>query len=778
MKQFSPVFMIVPGMACQASCTYCFGPHNGISMTESIAEKTLDFIAAIAEETQMKTVSVIFHGGEPLLAPFWIWEKILQGLPARIPQKEIRWSVQSNLWALDDRFCELFRKHNVSVGTSIDGPKEICDITRGKGYWERTMNGIALARRYGIDVGAIATLTNNTALHWKEVVDFFMSNNLSLNLHPALNPLGKLDSDFSLSTEGYANLLAELLPYYVQHHKQLSISTIDNFVKACVHGDGEVCTFRDCFGMFLSIAPDGNIYSCQRFCGKPEYSLGNVADKPTLTELMESPVGIRFQQREKEVAKRCAACVDYAHCHGGCTYNALSSGDGVIDPMCEAYHKTFELVRKQLITEMAMPENIEAIAARAPREHEHTLLRKGPLISLSGKVHPKEMASNARSVLCFHALGKHNNAEEAAKEVVERKICGGIEQTKAVMQYYHNIAIKPSGKYINLYAQITYNCNLHCTHCYANADSNTGRFMDTGFFEKLMSESLTEKFNKVIITGGEPLVHPERNTIFDICKKHRGKGVLLVLRTNMAGKIPDTLLTQLAASFDQVVVSVDGNETTHDARRGKGQYSILINNIERYQKLSGNVSLPGELSIGCTMNSADINGEPGQSVQQLAEKLKIRKIRFRPFLPIGRAANGDDLMCERITGNQSSKEVLESRVQVLNSCGLGQNLNVEPEGESFPCIALHRPETMLGNVRDLGLKKILESESFQQLQNCTVDTIEKCKECEVRYLCGGACRAWGNESNQLSLNAAPPNCEHLKKRAFQLIESANQYLFE
>ena len=75
--------------------------------------------------------------------------------------------------------------------------------------------------------------------------------------------------------------------------------------------------------------------------------------------------------------------------------------------------------------------------------------------------------------------------------------------------------------------------------------------------------------------------------------------------------MPDTLLTQLAESFDQVVVSVDGNETTHDARRGKGQYSIVISNIERYMKLKENVSSPGELSIGCTMNSVDINGEPG-----------------------------------------------------------------------------------------------------------------------------------------------------------------------
>ena len=61
------------------------------------------------------------------------------------------------------------------------------------------------------------------------------------------------------------------------------------------------------------------------------------------------------------------------------------------------------------------------------------------------------------------------------------------------------------------------------------------------------------------------------------------------------------------------------------------------------------------------------------------------------------------------------------------------------------------------------------------LKCSTVDTIEKCRECEYRYLCGGACRAWGNQDT-LDLNTAPVECEHLKQRAQKLITAAKKYL--
>ncbi len=43
-------FMLVPTAACQASCTYCFGPNRGETMTREVADKALDFMERIAPE--------------------------------------------------------------------------------------------------------------------------------------------------------------------------------------------------------------------------------------------------------------------------------------------------------------------------------------------------------------------------------------------------------------------------------------------------------------------------------------------------------------------------------------------------------------------------------------------------------------------------------------------------------------------------------------------------------------------------------------------------------
>jgi uncharacterized protein len=40
--------------------------------------------------------------------------------------------------------------------------------------------------------------------------------------------------------------------------------------------------------MFLAIDPGGDIYACQRFCGKPEYRLGNIAQQHSMIELQQN----------------------------------------------------------------------------------------------------------------------------------------------------------------------------------------------------------------------------------------------------------------------------------------------------------------------------------------------------------------------------------------------------------------------------------------------------------------------------------------------------------
>jgi uncharacterized protein len=744
-------------------------------MDERTAKETVHFIRSIAQETVAKEVHIIFHGGEPLLAPFPVWRVMLDEIRTQLASYRVSMNIQSNLWQLTDDFIELFLTHKVSIGTSLDGPKELCDLTRGEGYFERTIASVRKANAAGCQVSAIATVVPQTLPHTQEIAKYFRDNGMPLVLHGAIAGIDRRDSPYALTAAAYASMVTGLFPWYAKNRKHIRINTLTYFVKGIVNGQPGVCTLRDCFGMFLSIAPDGEITSCQRLAGQKEFSLGNIFDRPTLAALYESPAAKAQRDREKRVGEKCAGCDIYPVCKGGCYYNAQVSGDGDIDPLCEAYKEIYSFVQEKLVEEMQSPENMKAITDRPAGRDEHPLLRRGAYISLSGKVHPSHIANNARNILSLYELCRTGNPHAAAHRLYARKICGDPDLTEKLLAGMQADLRAPRPNRNNCYLHVTFDCNLRCSHCYAEGGVRREE-MDLSGFAVLTGEAIAAKFRQVVITGGEPLVHSQRDRLTAVCREHRGQGSNLVLRTNLTGHFTVGDFTALAEAFDQIVVSVDGNEETHDRRRGKGTYQNLYRNLKEYVRVGASIPCAAELSLACVMGASDINGLPGQSVRDLADALQVKRVRFRPLLPLGRASRLDEpVMCEGLMQHVSPEEMLQSEVHPLTTCGIGQNLFVRPDGGAYPCYAWCGEHTRIGNVFDRGLDAVLLSPQFKKLSACTVDTIAECRDCGYRYLCGGACRAWGNQQ-ALDPNAAPPQCEHLKERAQALIDAAREYL--
>ena len=48
--------------------------------------------------------------------------------------------------------------------------------------------------------------------------------------------------------------------------------------------------------------------------------------------------------------------------------------------------------------------------------------------------------------------------------------------------------------------------------------------------------------------------------------------------------------------------------------------------------------------------------------------------------------------------------------------------------------------------------------------------------CDLGYLCGGACRAWGGEAAQRDLDAVPTECQGLHRRALRVLERARAFV--
>ena len=813
LKGLHPHFMLIPSLACPAECSYCFGPHRGPIMSEETMDATLEFMARIVGETSQRQVKVTFHGGEPLMASHAIWRQALDGLATHFGQQHCDLALQSNLWLLDEEFCRLFRQHKVDVGTSLDGPEEITDAQRGRGYFARTMQAVRRVQSQGMKIGCIATFTPASLPRWREVFDFFLNERLGFSIHAAVPPLDHGASRLALPPSQYAKLLCQMLDYYIEHRRELAVSSFDQMCQGFGCGEGKVCTFRDCLGMFLAIDPNGSIYPCQRFCGQPQHRLGAIQDRPTLVELFSSPTALRMTARQREVRQACHSCAHLEYCRGGCPYNAwvnnLQSEIRIpesVDPYCEAYREIFDYIQRRVAEEMAREENINAIADRSWDRRGHTLLRKGPLIELVREgPHPSRVARTAKRIIAAVELAKGPDLPTVETRLIQMGLCRTPQSAEASLKALWNDLHPRVVRLNNLYLHVTFDCQLRCTHCYAylgrpdsppplsikesgaSSQDNDRRYpgapsrrseMSPAAIEKLIREAKEVGFQKVVITGGEPLLHLQLNLLLRTLASARSWAcpMRFALRTNFALSLDDATMLHIARAFDQVIVSVDGNEQTHDARRGKGTYAAALGNLETYVRKveTRNVS---ELYLACVMRAADIRGAAGQAVSKLADRLGIRRPRFRPVLPLGRAQDWDEPPTSEALGAYADPvELIEDGFHPVATCGLGKNLYVKPSGEAYPCYAYRQPHSFLGNVVQIGLPATLQSERFQDLCRHSVDTNPKCGVCTVRYLCGGACRAWGGEACQQDLDAAPPECDGLRARAENLEVAARHYL--
>lgn len=139
----------------------------------------------------------------------------------------------------------------------------------------------------------------------------------------------------------------------------------------------------------------------------------------------------------------------------------------------------------------------------------------------------------------------------------------------------------PSLRY--LMVEVTDRCNLSCIHCYLG--DTAGVDLPLELLESLATEFESMGGLRFIVTGGEPLLHPEFVGINRLVRQRAFRSVLI---TN------GTLVDDGAAGsvcFDEVQVSLDGMEKGHDYVRGVGSFRRAIAGVECLRRAGKSVSV-------------------------------------------------------------------------------------------------------------------------------------------------------------------------------------------
>ncbi len=208
--------------------------------------------------------------------------------------------------------------------------------------------------------------------------------------------------------------------------------------------------------------------------------------------------------------------------------------------------------------------------------------------------------------------------------------------------------------------------------------------------------------------------------------------------------------------FDEITVSLDGDEQTNDAVRGKGSWKIVTENVKNA------IGMGGRISIAAVMSREQGEGKPGESLKTFCDQLGIRKLVINSPVPMGRARNF------RVPYYEWRSDMKQGdSVRMKYSCGLGTSLYVQPDGSVYPCYAWCEKEHLLGDLSKESLQDILDRKELLDIINSGVDTNKKCRECEVRYFCGGLCKIWVNDHSDI--DSGDFDCTQTKESILEML---------
>ncbi len=347
--EYKKTILIKPVEYCNLACRYCY-VNPDLPKRKLKADSVYKILDGLDElyEAGIGVVDIIWHGGEPTLYGL---ENIRKAVDILNESKvKIAWKMQTNATLIDENWVDFFKKYDFSVGVSIDGYKELHNKNRiypnGRGSFEESYRGFKLLKENGVRTGILSVATKYTLKNLEKFYDFIRSQGVSVRISPFFaSGRGKDKMDeLGLSNEEYAKLMISLYDKWKDDEVNFILSPIEEIVKSFLVGYNRTCDYsaRGCNHDFISINPDGEVYSCGRLSGVKEAYVGTLDE--SISKLFEKSV------KRVEADKECVECKWFRVCGGGCPAISFyyTGNFNKREPSCEGRKKVFEYIYKDL----------------------------------------------------------------------------------------------------------------------------------------------------------------------------------------------------------------------------------------------------------------------------------------------------------------------------------------------------------------------------------------------------------------------------------------------
>jgi uncharacterized protein len=315
------------------------------SMATETAEQAVDFL--LDHAGKLKTVNVLFFGGEPLME-FGLIQHTISYCERRSAEtsKKFAFSITTNGTLLSPEMLSYFNAKGVKFLLSLDGTREMHNKYRklksGESPWDIVISKLPLFRRYQPWQGTRLTLMPDTAPMLVEGVETLYK--LGVNqfiIGPATGVIWDGDA-----LTAYERSLKDLALIYIEKQKtkepfrmtlfeqELEKNVNYKGVWGCGAGRGR-----------MSITPSGAIQACAKVQGVNEgrgmLPFGTICDGITQIENRTA-----FAHNNTKARAKCMSCELQDDCSGGCpAVNYLETRDMY---MPSAHHCEFVRITRRV----------------------------------------------------------------------------------------------------------------------------------------------------------------------------------------------------------------------------------------------------------------------------------------------------------------------------------------------------------------------------------------------------------------------------------------------
>lgn len=337
-------FLVKIASRCNLACSYCYMyEHNDQSwrrrprvMSDTVIEATATAIARYVSAYKLPCVSIILHGGEPLLVGHERLELICNVLRAAIaPEVEVDIGLQTNGTLLDARFLDLFEKHQIKAGVSLDGPPLVHDRLRvfhgGRGSSSDVESGLRrLAARPSVFGGVVSVIdVTSDPLSVYRYLRSFNPPRIDFLLPDATH-----DRPPPEPAERYGEWLLDIFEDWYREPEAPSIRIFESVIRLLLGGGTLVESIGINDDDLVVVETDGEIEGLDtlKIAYEGAAATGGLISLEGLRAAETAPAVISRRLGVRSLAQTCQDCSLVSICGGGYQPHRYSQQSGFLNP--------------------------------------------------------------------------------------------------------------------------------------------------------------------------------------------------------------------------------------------------------------------------------------------------------------------------------------------------------------------------------------------------------------------------------------------------------------